>query len=162
MMWLMAMPLNLIPVYINPGEMTRLEQFLRSRGFAGTVRHAPEPGQSWYLTRIIGSSQLAGYPDTQWHICGYDDGRMTAKIEMLDETFQQLVGDEISGHEGLSYFFSIKGILHKIGSSEEARILPYETLRKRFEEKWPPWRDCFLLLGIAAGLIGVMYFKPEI
>lgn len=155
------MTLNLIPVHINPGEIIHLEQFLRSQGFAGTVRYTPEPGQTWYLTRNIGPSQLAGYPDTQWHICGYEDGKMTARIELLDEALQHLVGDEISGHEGLSYFLSIREIPHRIGSSEGVRILPYEVLRKRLEEKWPPWRDFLLLLGIAAGLIGATYFIPD-
>ena len=135
---------------------------MRSRGFAGTVRYTPEPGQAWYLTRNIGPSQLAGYPDTLWHIHSYEDGRIKAKIEILDETLQQLVGEEISGHEGVSYFFSIRGISHRIGSSEGVRILPSKTLQKHFEEKWPSWRDFLLLLGLSAGLVGVTYFKPEI
>ncbi|MFW9917406.1 MAG: hypothetical protein ACFFGZ_17505 [Candidatus Thorarchaeota archaeon] len=153
---------DLIPIYINPGEITHLEQFLRSRGFAGTVRYTPEPGQAWYLTRNIGPSQLAGYPDTLWHIHAFEEGRIEAKIAILDEDLQYLAGEGISGHEGLSYFFSIRGIPHRIGSNEGVRIHPSEALQKRFEEKWPSWRDFLLLLGLSAGLVGVTYFKPEL
>ena len=155
---------NLIPLYINPKELSRIESIFQKIGFKTIFL------QEWKEKQVIGLAKdvtqeeiyiltndkkaFKKYPRCQWHLRGYENGKLEMEIELHRNDLRHIWSTRPSAHEELAKILSGSGISYSKGS-QDGSLDSFESLTNFHPDGEIDWKAILTVAGIGILLLAL-------
>jgi len=156
---------NLIPIYVEISDLPRIQKILYEVGFHDFALQTWKEKQIWGLAKDISQDELiqitgnlpglGDFPDLQYHIRAYSDGRLEAEIEIHRFDLRHLWSCRPSAHNQIASILYRYNIQFRIGSPNGPED-SFESFRDFPKNEAIDWPLYLAVAGLIAAFVEIL------
>jgi len=156
---------NLVPIYVDVNDLPKIRDILLEVGFHDILLQTWKEEQMWGLAKDITQDELlkitsnlpgiGNFPDLQYHIRAYSNGKLEAEIEIHRFDLRHLWSSRPSAHNQLASILYNSNIHFRMGSPD-GPLDSFESFKDFPKNEAIDWPTYLAIAGLIVVIAGIM------